>query len=61
MSRLEKRFASFQAAGKKALIPYICAGDPSLGSTVPLLNSSGPGRARLSSACRFLTRWRTVR
>ena len=38
MSRLEKRFASFQAAGKKALIPYICAGDPSLESTVPLLH-----------------------
>ncbi|GBO92737.1 MAG: tryptophan synthase subunit alpha [Mesosutterella multiformis] len=38
MSRLEKRFASLQAAGKKALIPYICAGDPSLESTVPLLH-----------------------
>ena len=38
MSRLEKRFASLKAAGKKALIPYICAGDPSLESTVPLLH-----------------------
>jgi tryptophan synthase alpha chain len=37
MSRIAKVFAVLQAEGRKALIPYITAGDPSRESTVPLM------------------------
>jgi tryptophan synthase alpha chain len=37
MSRIAGRFAELKAAGRKALIPYITAGDPLPESTVPLL------------------------
>ena len=38
MSRIAGRFAELKAAGRKALIPYITAGDPLKTSTVPLLH-----------------------
>jgi tryptophan synthase alpha chain len=38
MSRIAGRFAALKAAGRKALIPYITAGDPLRSSTVPLLH-----------------------
>jgi len=38
MSRIAGRFAELKAAGRKALIPYITAGDPLKASTVPLLH-----------------------
>ena len=38
MSRIAGRFAELKAAGRKALIPYITAGDPLKSSTVPLLH-----------------------
>ncbi|MEO8142765.1 MAG: tryptophan synthase subunit alpha [Betaproteobacteria bacterium] len=38
MSRIAGRFAELKAAGRKALIPYITAGDPHKASTVPLLH-----------------------
>jgi len=38
MSRIAGRFAALKAAGRKALIPYITAGDPLKSSTVPLLH-----------------------
>ena len=38
MSRIARRFAELKAAGRKALIPYITAGDPLRSSTVPLLH-----------------------
>ncbi|WP_198242917.1 tryptophan synthase subunit alpha [methane-oxidizing endosymbiont of Gigantopelta aegis] len=38
MSRLEQRFAALNAAGRKALIPFITAGDPYPEFTVPLLH-----------------------
>ncbi|MFO7602874.1 MAG: tryptophan synthase subunit alpha [Gammaproteobacteria bacterium] len=38
MSRIAERFAALQAAGKKALIPYVTAGDPEPGLTVPLMH-----------------------
>jgi tryptophan synthase alpha chain len=38
MSRLEKRFADLQAARRRALIPFITAGDPTPAVTVPLLH-----------------------
>jgi tryptophan synthase alpha chain len=37
MSRLQGRFESLRASRRKALIPYITAGDPQLSLTVPLM------------------------
>ncbi len=39
MSRIEQRFADLQAQGRKALIPYITAGDPHPDVTVPLMRA----------------------
>ncbi|MDH5257304.1 MAG: tryptophan synthase subunit alpha [Gammaproteobacteria bacterium] len=39
MSRLNKRFADLLASGKKALIPYVTAGDPNPAVTVPLMHA----------------------
>jgi len=39
MSRLQKRFADLKAGGRKALIPFITAGDPTSNVTVPLLHA----------------------
>jgi len=38
MSRIAGRFAELKAAGRKALIPYVTAGDPLPASTVPILH-----------------------
>ena len=39
MSRFEKKFARLRADGRKALIPFITAGDPSLEATVPVMHA----------------------
>jgi len=39
MSRIAKCFEALKAANKKALIPYITAGDPDPGDTVPLAHA----------------------
>jgi tryptophan synthase alpha chain len=39
MSRIQGRFAALAGAKRKALIPYITAGDPNPGLTVPLLHA----------------------
>lgn len=39
MSRIKARFESLRAAGRKALIPYITAGDPVPALTVPMLHA----------------------
>ena len=39
MSRIAERFAQLRRDGRKGLIPYICAGDPSVELTVPLLHA----------------------
>ena len=39
MSRIAGRFTELRVRGRKGLIPYICAGDPSRASTVPLLHA----------------------
>jgi tryptophan synthase alpha chain len=38
MSRIAGRFAELKAAGRKALIPFVTAGDPQKASTVPILH-----------------------
>jgi tryptophan synthase alpha chain len=39
MSRIEGRFAALKKSGRKALIPYITAGDPQPSLTVPLMRA----------------------
>ncbi|CAN7246315.1 tryptophan synthase subunit alpha [Pseudoxanthomonas sp. LjRoot143] len=39
MSRFEAKFSELKAAGRKALVPFITAGDPSLESTVPVMHA----------------------
>src|SRR5512143_291386 len=39
MSRIAACFQTLRRAGRKALIPYITAGDPQPGLTVPLLHT----------------------
>jgi tryptophan synthase alpha chain len=39
MSRIAGRFAALRATGRKALIPYITAGDPDPSLTVPLMQA----------------------
>ena len=38
MSRIAGRFQALAEQGRKALVPYIVAGDPALDSTVPLMH-----------------------
>ncbi|MGQ0592340.1 MAG: tryptophan synthase subunit alpha [Gammaproteobacteria bacterium] len=38
MSRIDERFAGLRAAGRKALVPFITAGDPAPDWTVPLMH-----------------------
>ena len=39
MSRFGKTFAQLRADGRKALIPFVTAGDPSLEATVPVMHA----------------------
>jgi len=39
MSRIQKVMAAAKAAGRKSLIPYVCAGDPYPDITVPLMHA----------------------
>jgi len=39
MSRFERKFAQLRDTGRKALIPFVTAGDPSLEATVPVMHA----------------------
>jgi tryptophan synthase alpha chain len=39
VSRIADRFAQLRSSGRKALVPYIVAGDPAPGVTVPLMHA----------------------
>ncbi|MBD9368792.1 tryptophan synthase subunit alpha [Xanthomonas sp. XNM01] len=39
MSRIDTQFARLAAAGRKALIPFVTAGDPALETTVPVMHA----------------------
>lgn len=39
MSRLQQRLNDLQDAGRKALVPFVTAGDPSLAATVPVMHA----------------------
>jgi tryptophan synthase alpha chain len=45
MSRIKATFQRLQAQGRKALIPYITAGDPEPGQTLPLMQALVEGGA----------------
>ena len=45
MSRLEQRFAELRTQGRRALIPYVTAGDPEPRVTVPLMHALVEGGA----------------
>ena len=47
MSRIKTVFAQLQQRGRKALIPYITAGDPDPGTTVPLMHAMVAAGAEL--------------
>lgn len=39
MNRIDRRFADLKSASRKALVPFITAGDPSLEATVPVMHA----------------------
>ncbi|MFC5568608.1 tryptophan synthase subunit alpha [Lysobacter yangpyeongensis] len=39
MNRIDTRFAQLQKQGRKALIPFVTAGDPALDATVPVMHA----------------------
>ena len=39
MNRIESKFAKIRAADRKALVPFVTAGDPSLAATVPVMHA----------------------
>lgn len=39
MNRIDTKFAELESAGRKALVPFVTAGDPSLEATVPVLHA----------------------
>jgi tryptophan synthase alpha chain len=39
LSRIDRRFAQLQSTGRKALVPFVTAGDPSLDATVPVMHA----------------------
>lgn len=39
MSRLDNKFSALSAMGRKALVPFLTAGDPSLEATVPVMHA----------------------
>ncbi len=45
MSRIQKTFSTLKQAGRKGLIPFITAGDPSPQATVPLMHALVAGGA----------------
>jgi tryptophan synthase alpha chain len=39
MTRLQQRLGALRSAGRKALVPFVTAGDPSLAATVPVMHA----------------------
>jgi tryptophan synthase alpha chain len=39
MNRIDTRFAELKSTGRKALVPFVTAGDPSLEATVPVMHA----------------------
>ncbi len=47
MSAVDELFKELRAAGKKALMPFVTAGDPDLATTADVLRAVGPAGASL--------------
>jgi len=39
MNRIDAKLAALESAGRKALVPFVTAGDPSLQATVPVMHA----------------------
>jgi tryptophan synthase alpha chain len=62
VSRIASKFAALHAAGRKALIPFVTAGDPSLDATVPVMHALvAAGADVIELGVPFPTRWPTAR
>ena len=60
-NRIQVAFDTLKQQGRKALIPFITAGDPGLDRTVPLMHALVAGAPTSSSwACLYLTPWPTA-
>ena len=52
MSRIDATLSALKTQGRKALIPYVTAGFPQAGTTVPLMHAMAkPGPTSLSWGC----------
>ncbi len=61
MSRIESCFQKLKAQGRTALIPFVTAGDPQPGVTVPLMHAMvEAGADRSNLGCRSPIPWRTA-
>jgi threonine synthase len=62
MSRIATTLAALKAQGRKALIPYVTAGDPFADATPDIMHALVDAAPTSSSwACRSPTRWPTAR
>ena len=62
IAALEAMFAANKAAGRKAVAPFVTAGDPDPGTTVAVLEAStGRGQRSANWACRIAIRSPTGR
>ena len=62
MSRIAETFKKLQAQKKKALIPFVTAGDPAPAMTVAIMHALvSAGADILELGVRFPIRWPTVR
>ena len=62
MSRIAATFAQLQKRGRKALIPYIAAGDPYPEATVEVMRAmASAGADLIELGVPFPTRWPTAR
>ena len=60
MSRIAATLQSLKDQGRKALIPYIAAGDPSAGTTVAIMQALADGGADIIElSARYVVYWMT--